>query len=136
MLVSVGATAQKGEVFSTKNGALNGYDVVAFYTDSAVVPGSKQYSYQWKQAVWYFSSRAHLDTFSQAPEKFYPAYGGWCAYGASNGYKAPTEAGTFTFINNRLYFNYNGAVKDTWLKNPDGYISKADANWPLIKNKD
>ncbi|HMO60957.1 MAG TPA: YHS domain-containing (seleno)protein [Ferruginibacter sp.] len=123
-------------MFSTKNGALNGYDVVSFYTDSAAQLGSKAYSYHWKNTTWYFSSATHRDTFSTAPEKFYPAYGGWCAYGASNGYKAPTEATTFTFVDGRLYFNYNEAVKNNWLKNTNDYIAKADAHWPVIKNKD
>ena len=31
---------------------------------------------------------------------------------------------------------YNKDVKEMWLKDQSAYIKKADANWPMIKNKD
>lgn len=125
----------KTEIYTSANGALNGYDVIAFHTDSAAIKGSKEFSYEWKNTLWYFVNEQHLNQFKSNPEKYVPEYGGWCAYGTSRGYKAPTEASTFTFIHGKLYFNYNQSVKNTWIKNTDRYIEKADVNWIIIKDK-
>ena len=128
--------AQKAEIFSTGGNAIHGYDVVAFFEDSAEVIGSEDFSYEWKGVSWLFSTQANKDIFIANPSKYEPQYGGYCAYGTSNGYKAPTEINTWTLLNGKLYFNYNTKVKDIWDKNRSAYIEKADANWVLIKDKE
>jgi YHS domain-containing protein len=49
------------------------------------VPGDEEFSYQWKEAEWWFSSAAHRDAFAEDPERYAPQYGGFCAYAASQG---------------------------------------------------
>ncbi|MNY62728.1 hypothetical protein D3C86_1995980 [compost metagenome] len=66
---------------------------------------------------------------------YIPQYGGYCAYGTSEGHKAPTEAETWTIVDDKLYFNYNMKVKNNWSKTREEFIEKADIQWPLIKDK-
>lgn len=131
------AVAQSSSVFSVNGVALKGYDVVAFYKDSAAVKGYDSLRYSWKDAVWLFSSVQNLEAFKSAPEKYEPQYGGYCAYGVSDGegHKTPVEIDTWTLLNGRLYFNYNSKVKEYWKKSQKERIEKADANWPKIKEK-
>lgn len=128
--------AQKAEVFSKSGQAINGYDPVAYFTQGKPVKGAKNLSYQWKDATWYFSSQHNLEDFKKAPEKYAPQYGGYCAYGLSDGHKAPTEPDAWTIVNGKLYLNYNTDVRSDWDKNRDERIKKADSYWPQIKNKE
>ncbi|XVJ64838.1 MAG: YHS domain protein [Lacibacter sp.] len=133
LLAAVSLQAQKTEVFAPSGIALNGYDVVAFYENKAV-KGSDTITTEWKGVKWYFSSQANKNNFLQKPQQYEPQFGGWCAYGASRGYKAPTEAATYAIINNKLYFNYNMKVKELWEKNRQAYIDSANVKWPSFKN--
>jgi YHS domain-containing protein len=136
VIASVQLKAQKAEVFSTKSGAINGYDPVAFFTEQKPVKGNDQFTYKWKDAEWHFSSQQNLDSFAKHPEKYAPQYGGYCAYGCSEGHKAPTIPDTWTIINGKLYFNYNNKVKELWNKNREERIEQANKNWFEIKNKE
>jgi len=132
---ALSSLAQKPEIFSKENAAINGYDPVAYFTESKPVKGLTQFNLEWKGANWQFASQKNLDAFRANPEKFVPQYGGYCAYGLSRGYKASTEADAWTIVNGKLYLNYNKDVRDEWNKDQEGYIKKADTNWPTVRVK-
>jgi hypothetical protein len=128
--------AQKSAVYAPDGIALNGYDAVAFFTQAKPVKGSSDYSFKWEGANWLFSTRADLESFKRSPEKYAPQYGGYCAYGTSQGHKAPTQAETWTIVDDKLYFNYNMKVKELWSKDRRAFIDSANKNWVLIKDKE
>ncbi len=130
------ATAQEAEIFSKEGKAIRGFDPVAFFTIGKAEKGLEEFAYNWKNATWLFSTKENREAFKANPEKYSPQYGGYCAYGTSDGHKAPTETDTWTVVNGKLYFNYNLKVKSLWTKNQDALISKADSIWPSIKNKE
>lgn len=131
----VSVNAQQSQVFAPGGKALNGYDVVAFFKASKPVMGADSLSYTYKGAKWKFSSNANMAAFKANPEHFMPQYGGYCAFGAAEGHKAPTKPETWTIVNDKLYFNYNLKVKDAWTKDQQALIQKADKNWPDLENK-
>ena len=128
--------AQKSETFIESGKAIRGYDPVAYFTENKPVKGTEKFVYNWNNADWYFSSQKNLELFKVAPEKYAPQYGGYCAYGLSEGHKAPTDADAWTVVSGKLYLNYNLDVKKEWSKNRSQRIEKADANWPKIKAKE
>ncbi|WP_080055795.1 YHS domain-containing (seleno)protein [Spirosoma aerolatum] len=130
------AWAQQSPVFAPGGQALRGYDPVAYFIDGKPVPGDSTISYAYQGATWYFASAKNRDMFKADPEKYAPQYGGYCAYGTSQGHKAPTEPDAWTIDNGKLYFNYNKKVQTLWNKDRAGHIQKADTNWPLLKDKD
>jgi YHS domain-containing protein len=113
---------------------LKGYDVVAFFTQGKPVKGSTDYSFQWNGVKWLFYNNTDLETFKGSPEKYAPQYGGYCAYGTAEGHKAPTQADTWTIVDNKLYFNYNARVKEMWNKNRSALIDTANKNWVSLKD--
>lgn len=127
--------AQKPAVFSPGGKALNGYDPVAYFTEGRPVRGESAYAVQWQGATWHFANAQHRDAFRADPERYAPQYGGYCAYGMSRGYKAPTEADAWTILDGKLYLNYNQKVRTEWDKDRGGYIRKADENWPQVKSR-
>lgn len=134
-LTAYSTIAQKGaEIFQKDGAAINGYDPVAFFSESKPVKGTSAFNYKWKDANWQFASKQNLDSFKASPEKYAPQYGGYCAYGTAKGHKAPTEIDTWTVLDGKLYFNYNQKVKTTWDKDRPNYIELANGNWGKIKN--
>ena len=135
MTIVASAIAQRSEVYTTSDGAIHGYDAVAYLKDSKAVKGDAKFAYTWKDAKWLFSSQQNLDLFKASPDKYAPQYGGYCAYGTSQGHKAPTDPQAWTVVDGKLYLNYNTEVLGMWRKDKPGYIQKADKNWPAIKDK-
>jgi len=134
-LTGLSLSAQKSATFVQGDKAIRGYDPVAYFTESKPVKGNEKLIYNWNNTNWYFSSQQNLDLFKTSPEKYAPQYGGYCAYGLSNGYKAPTDADAWTIENGKLYLNYNTEVRDMWNKERKERIEKADKNWPQVKDK-
>jgi YHS domain-containing protein len=128
--------AQKSETFIESGKAIRGYDPVAYFTEAKPVKGSEKFVYTWNNANWYFSSQQNLELFKANPEKYAPQYGGYCAYGLSEGHKAPTDANAWTIVNEKLYLNYNLDVKKEWSKDRPQRIEKANENWPKVKGKE
>ena len=135
LLTSISSFAQKSATFIQSGKAIRGYDPVAYFTEGNPVKGSDKLTYEWNNAKWYFSSEKNLELFKAAPEKYAPQYGGYCAYGLSNGYKAPTDADSWTIENGKLYLNYNLDVRKEWNKDRQQRIEKAHQNWPEVKDK-
>ena len=134
-MITVYCVAQKSPVFIHSGKAIRGYDPVAYFSEGKPVKGDDKLMYKWNNATWYFSSQQNLDLFKANPEKYAPQYGGYCAFGLSNGYKAPTDADAWTIDNGKLYLNYNKSVREEWNKERKQRIAKADKNWPEVKDR-
>lgn len=128
------AIGQTSPVFTTAEGAINGYDPVAYFNESKPVKGNKEFFVEWGGAKWYFSSKQNMIVFNAAPENFAPQYGGYCAYGMARGYKAKTSPEAWTIDDGKLYLNYSNDVREQWNKLRDHFILKADENWPKLKS--
>lgn len=121
----------------TENGvALDGQDVVAYFTQSAVVKGSAQYAHRWQGARWLFSSKANRDLFAKNPGKYAPQYGGYCAKAAAGGVLATTVPTAWEVRDGKLYLNYSADAQKEWKQDTASKIVKANANWPKILNNE
>jgi hypothetical protein len=134
LLISFSVYA-KDPVFSTEDGAIRGYDPVAYFTEGKPIKGDPGISTAWKDATWHFASTENLAAFTADPDKYVPAYGGYCAYAVANGYTATTEPDAWSVVDGRLFLNYSKRVKQRWEKDIEGYGTKADANWPGVLSK-
>jgi YHS domain-containing protein len=111
------------------NVAIQGYDPVAYFVSNKAVVGNKEFSSTYKGAIYYFSSEENLALFIKNPSNYLPQYGGFCAYGMSEGYQAPIEPEAFTIFENKLYLNYNLRTREAWIKDKVLRIKKADVIW-------
>ena len=112
--------------------ALKGYDVVAYFTEGKPVLGNSEFHYEWNSAQWQFSSAANRDLFAADPSKYAPQYGGYCAFGVSEGHKAKVDPTVWKIVDGKLYLNYDAGVGNEWRKDIPGRIAKADKNWPKV----
>jgi YHS domain-containing protein len=129
LLVLALPAAAVDEVFQTEQGAIRGYDPVAYHVENRPVKGRAEFSHHWNGANWRFASAANRDLFAVDPARYAPQYGGYCAFGTSRGYKVSTDPDAFAIVDGKLYLNYSKPVQTTWNRDRPGYIATADRNW-------
>jgi len=128
------AFATEAPVFSTDDGAIRGYDPVAYFTIGEPTRGSDQFTASWQGATYKFASAANLALFKEEPEAYAPQYGGYCAYAVSKGATAGTVPEAWTIVDGKLYLNYSLAVQQRWRRDVPGHIKAANRNWPAVLN--
>lgn len=118
-----------------KSLALEGYDPVSYFTGNPT-EGNSELKFEFKGVVYWFVNQVNLNKFKADPEKYEPAYGGWCAYAmGETGEKVKIDPETFKITDGKLYLFYNFWGNNTltdWKKNEKGLKSKADQNWKKI----
>lgn len=129
------ASAAEPPVFATGEGAIGGYDPVAYFTEGRPVQGSEAFQSQWGGATFSFASADNQAQFEADPEKYAPQYGGYCAYAVSEGYTATTDPAAWSIVDGKLYLNYSPGVRDRWSRDIPGRIAAADRNWPSVLDK-
>lgn len=112
--------------------AIKGYDPVAYFTDGKPVKGSKDFEQEFLNATWRFASAAHRAAFVRDPQKYMPQYGGYCAYGVSEGYAVGIDPEAWKIVGGKLYLNYDKEVQKAWQRDIPARVKKADENWPKI----
>lgn len=115
--------------------AVQGYDVVSYQVGKRPVRGNGNFVSTHNGATYQFSSQANLKTFEKNPEKYVPAYGGYCAFGASVGKKFIGDPEVWRVVNGKLYLNLDTGIQAEWLKDVPGRIKTANAKWENIKDK-
>jgi len=118
-----------------KGVAIQGYDPVAFFTQGKPVKGSVKFQSSYKGAVYYFASDEDKAAFDGNPTKYEPQFGGFCAYGVSQGHLAPVKIEASQIVNGRLLMQYDLDIKNEFNKDQAGNLAKADKNWPALSEK-
>jgi YHS domain-containing protein len=128
------AFAGEAPVFATEDGAIRGYDPVAYFTMGEPTRGSDKFTASWQGATFKFASAANLELFKAEPTAYAPQYGGYCAYAVAKGATAGTVPEAWTIVEGKLYLNYSVSVQRRWRKDVPGHIREADRNWPAVLN--
>ncbi len=115
--------------------AVQGYDVVSYQTGKRPIRGNGNFVAVHDGATYQFSSANNQKAFEKDPEKYVPAYGGFCAFGTSVGKKFIGDPEVWRIIDGKLYLNLDTSIQSEWLKDVPGRIRSADANWRNIKDK-
>ena len=135
MFLSTAAFAGKlaDPVNQTSKGiAVKGYDMVAYFIDGQPAKGDQAITYEWNGATWRFASAEHRDLFASEPEKYAPQYGGYCAYGVSQGATVSFDPNAWTIVDGKLYLNLSKRIQKKWGKDIPGYIDLANQKWPNL----
>jgi YHS domain-containing protein len=115
-----------------KQVALEGYDPVSYF-DNKPMEGKSEIKLSYKGVTYLFATQHNLSKFKANPEKYEPAYGGWCAYAmGETGEKVKIDPETFKIVDGKLYLFYNFWANNTlvdWNKNERPLKTKADQNW-------
>ena len=115
--------------------AVQGYDVVSYQTGKRPIRGNGNFVAVHDGATYQFSSADNQKAFEKDPERYVPAYGGYCAFGTSVGKKFIGDPEVWRIVDGKLYLNLDTSIQSEWLKDVPGRIRSANANWPDIKDK-
>ena len=108
-----------------------GYDVVSYFTDKRAVQGSDKFTASHGGVTWQFASAEHRDAFKADPAKYAPQYGGFCSWGVAQGKLFDVDpVNGWTVDHGKLYLNFNGEINTTFARDADGFVAKAERNWP------
>lgn len=132
-LVAQDAFAQKDEVYTSirNNFGAGGYDVISFHQGSPT-KGDIKITTNFKDARWRFANETNRDLFLTDPEKYAPAYGGYCAWAIAHNKLAKGSPKHWSIVDGVLYLNFSKSIKNKWLADNAAFIIKADAIWPSL----
>ena len=118
--------------------AIDGQDTVAYHQQKndqhEVTEGLSEYTVEWKGAKWRFANEQDSQAFAANPEKYAPAYNGFCANALSvgNGLKK-TDGTHWQIFDDQLYLFYAKKGRKRWLKGDyKQYKAGADKAWQDI----
>ncbi len=130
---TLGLRGQDVGTINEKDGlALEGYDVVNYFKGTAV-KGSPEWEATHRGVAYRFTSERNLHLFQADPDRYLPAYGGWCAYAmGSSGARVEADPETFKVVNGRLFLFSTGSFSNAlrkWNRQEESLLRKADAYW-------
>lgn len=120
--------------------AVEGYDLVSYFTQDNPQQGKEDFSVSWKGARYLFASEENKAIFKKNPDKYLPAYGGWCAYAMVRGKEVDINPKAYHIQQGQLHLFYKTNWVDTqakWIKDKVTYKAKADQVWAkkMTQNK-
>lgn len=108
---------------------LRGNDPVAYFTMNQAIKGDPAIKAQHEGLTYRFASAAHRDLFVKSPDRYVPAYGGFCASGANYGLKSNIGASTFKIVDGRLFLFGGERSKKHWELDEKQNIALGDKYW-------
>ncbi|MGB0367392.1 MAG: YHS domain-containing (seleno)protein [Flavobacteriaceae bacterium] len=119
--------------------AVNGYDLVSYFTKENPQKGNAAYKLSWQGAHYLFVSEEHKAIFKKNPKMYLPAYGGWCAYAMAKGKEVEINPKAYYIQQGQLLLFYKTSWVDTqakWIKDKLNLKAKADKVWAkkLVQN--
>lgn len=108
---------------------LRGNDPVAYQTLQKAVSGNPQIKAQHDGVSYRFVSEEHRQMFLAAPDRYAPAYGGFCASGAPYALKANIGADVFKVVVGRLYLFGGPRSRRHWEMDQQKNIRLGDEYW-------
>jgi YHS domain-containing protein len=108
---------------------LKGADVTAYFTQGAYVQGKPEFRSTYEGVDFRFASAQSKALFDQAPSRYLPQYGGYCANGVVFGIPWGGDADTWKMIDGKLYVFGGQGSMDAFLLDPKQNIALADKYW-------
>jgi YHS domain-containing protein len=102
---------------------------VSYFVDGKHALGLAQNASSYKGVTFHFASAANKKLFDDAPEKYLPQYGGYCANGIAYGIPWGGDADTWVLVNGKLYIFGGAGSKDAFLLDVPGNTALSDKYW-------
>lgn len=129
---SLAAMAGAGIFAASDDVAIDGYDVVSYFSDAEPKPGTAAHAVVWKGVVWQFETDRNRQLFEANPRAYAPQFGGYCAYGVSKGFVVRTDPTVWHIHQGKLYLIRDRKAFQAWIADVPGYVAEAAARWPEV----
>jgi hypothetical protein len=108
---------------------LRGNDAVSYFSPAGPQKGDPAISSVFDGDVYRFASEANKRLFDASPQKYAPAWSGFCASGVHYALKAAIHANVYMVYKGRLYLFGSERSKANWLMDADDNIRLGDQYW-------
>lgn len=140
LLASIALPALAADEYNTSSGVtgagaplgFHGTDPVARLQGS-LMQGVSDHTVVHDGVSYYFATAEAAAAFQADPAAHLPQFGGFCTLAVSLGKKFDGDPRYADVRNGNLYVFVNAAVFESYLKDPEGTIAKAEATWPKIR---
>lgn len=120
--------------------ALGGYDPLSYFREESPVKGDPKLALEVAGARYLFASEENLAAFAAEPQKYQPAFGGWCAWAMLDGEKVDVDPRSFRIFDGKLLLFYDGLWGDTrskWIEKSEAsaeetLVEQAQTNWKHV----
>lgn len=116
--------------------ALEGYCPVAYFAVDEAVRGKPEHASTYDGVTYWFVSADAQAAFDREPERYLPAYGGWCAFGMAVEDKFPVDPTNFAIVDGRLMLflrNRDVDALELWRQGDESELVRtADAHWAKV----
>ena len=115
--------------------AIGGYCPVAYIQANMASKGDAKFTSvsPIDGETYQLSNAMAKEMFDKMPEKYTPAYGGYCAAAVAKGMKLKADPKLFVIENGKTYLFSTAEAKKMCEADKAGMIKMADANWPKVK---
>lgn len=113
---------------------LHGADPVALLDQGKNIDGIAKQTAMHEGVSYYFASEANRMTFAANPSRYVPQNGGFCTFGVSVNKKFDGDPKFAAAVDEKLYVFLSEEIYQAFLKDKEGTIAKAAANWKTIQH--
>ena len=126
------AGSSTAQYYSVNGTFLDGFDPVSYFSPSGPKKGVPEHKSRLGEVYVHFQNSANKVAFDKNPEKYIPAYNGYCAYAMAKNNFYKVDPKSFKIIDGKLYLFYKSLFVDTkkkWDQKEDSYKKTADEFW-------
>ncbi|MEM9704757.1 MAG: YHS domain-containing (seleno)protein [Pseudomonadota bacterium] len=109
--------------------AMEGFDPVGFFTEGKAMRGAAEITTVYRGARFQFATAENRDRFLKNPERYLPAFGGYCTYTIAEGALTPASPLHWTIHGDRLFFTRSAAANEAFRRERKEVIEAGDRFW-------
>ena len=115
---------------------LEGYSPISYFEQDGPAYGSPEFAAEHEGVTYLLRSSDERKRFLADPDRYAPAYGGWCAFGMAVEQTFPIDPKNYKIVNGRLMLflrNEGIDARELWSQgDPVELRKKADAHWKTV----
>ena len=132
-LTALAATTERVVVNRYSGLAIEGFDPVAYFTDSLASPGVADFEAAESGAVWRFRNEGNRASFVAHPEIYGPQFGGYDPVDLARGVTYAGNPRFWVVAGERLYLFGREDNRDAFAADPRRFLKDASARWPALE---
>jgi hypothetical protein len=132
-LLALAATTERVVVNRYSGLAIEGFDPVAYFTDSQATQGVADFEAAESGAVWRFRNEGNRASFVAHPEVYGPQFGGYDPVDLGRGVTYAGNPRFWVVSGQRLYLFGREDSRDAFAADPARFLKDAGARWPAIE---
>jgi hypothetical protein len=126
------ATTERVVVNRYSGLAIEGFDPVAYFTESLATQGLPDFEAAESGAVWRFRNEGNRAAFIDRPDVYMPRFGGYDPLAVARGVAVPGNPQIWLVANQRLYLFQTPEAREAFAADPGAMLAAAQAKWPQV----